>query len=144
MRTRKYRLMTTLERLNNRATRAALRHGFAPPWFALLETTGRRTGQPRHTPVGAGMRPGDKVFWIVAAHGDQSDYVRNIKKEPRVRVKLRGRWYPGVATLLPDDDTDARSRTLPHKWDAALGRAMASRPLTIRIDLDDPERGGTT
>jgi deazaflavin-dependent oxidoreductase (nitroreductase family) len=136
MRTRKYRVMTTMERLNNRITRAALRHGFGPRWFALLETTGRRSGRPRHTPVGAGMRPGDKVFWLVAAHGEQSDYVRNIKSDPRVRVKLRGRWYAGTATLLPDDDADARSRTLPYKWDAALGRAMASQPLTIRIDLD--------
>ena len=136
VRSRKYRVITTLERVNNRLTRAALRHGFAPRAFALLETVGRRSGQPRHTPVGAGMRPGEKVFWLVAAHGEQSDYVRNIKVDPRVRVKFRGRWLAGTATLLPDDDTEARSRTLPYRWDAALGRVMASRPLTIRIDLD--------
>jgi deazaflavin-dependent oxidoreductase (nitroreductase family) len=136
MRTRKYRVITALERLNNRLTRAALRHGFAPPWFALLETTGRRSGQPRHTPVGVGMRPGDTVFWLIAAHGHQADYVRNITADPRVRVKWRGRWHPGAATLLPDDDTDARSRTLPVKWDAAFGRLIATTPLTVRIDLD--------
>jgi len=33
------------------------------------------------------------------------------------------------------------SRTLPHQWDAAIGRLMASAPLTIRIDLDPPEFG---
>jgi hypothetical protein len=38
--------------------------------------------------------------------------------------------------VLATDDAGARSRTLPHQWDAALGRLMASRPLTIRIDLD--------
>ncbi len=37
---------------------------------------------------------------------------------------------------LPDDDPIARSRTLPYRWDAAIGRLMASTPLTIRIDLD--------
>jgi len=37
---------------------------------------------------------------------------------------------------LPGDDTAARSRTLPYRWDAAIGRMMASAPLTIRIDLD--------
>lgn len=136
VRGRKYRVITTLERANNRLTRAALRHGFAPRAFALLETTGRHSGQPRHTPVGAGMRPGEKVFWLVAVHGEQSDYVRNIKADPRVRVKFRGRWLTGTATLLPDDDTEARSRTLPYRWDAAVGRLMASKPLTIRIDLD--------
>jgi len=134
-RTRKYRVVTTLERLNNRMTRAALRRGFSPPWYALLETTGRRSGLPRQTPVGVGMRRGDDVFWLIAAHGRQSDYVRNIEADPHVRVKWRNTWYPGVATFLPDDDTDARSRTLPVKWDAAFGRLIATTPLTIRIDL---------
>ena len=41
--------------------------------------------------------------------------------------------------MLPEDDAAARSRTLPHQWDAAIGRLMASAPLTIRIDLD-PDR----
>ena len=139
MRTRKYRVITTVERLNNRMTRFALLHGFGPPWFALLETTGRRSGRARYTPVGVGMRHGDSVFWLIAAHGTQSDYVRNIQKDPRVRVRWRNTWHPGVATLLPDDDVDSRSRTLPVKWDAAFGRAIASTPLTIRIDLRLPE-----
>jgi hypothetical protein len=63
--------MTTLERLNNRMVRYALRKGLAPKAFALLETTGRRSGLPRHTPVGNGLS-GD-VFWLVAAHGRQAE-----------------------------------------------------------------------
>ncbi len=134
MRTRKYRVIVALERANNRITRAMLRRGWSPPWFALLETTGRRSGEPRQTPVGNGLR--GETFWLVAAHGAQSDYVRNIQHNARVRVKIRDRWLSGTATLLPDDDTTARSRTLPYRWDAAIGRAMATTPMTIRIDLD--------
>jgi hypothetical protein len=37
---------------------------------------------------------------------------------------------------LPGDDALARSRRLPSQWDAAIGRMMASAPLSIRIDLD--------
>jgi hypothetical protein len=51
-------------------------------------------------------------------------------------VKADGAWRSGTAVVLPDDDALARSRTLPHQWDAAIGRMMASAPLTIRIDLD--------
>lgn len=134
MRSRKYRIMTTLEQGSNRLIRLALRAGFAPRTFALLETTGRRTGLARHTPVGNGL-DGD-TFWLVAVHGTQSDYVRNLQANPRVRVKSGGAWRAGTATVLPGDDAVARSRTLPHQWDAAIGRAMASAPLTIRIDLD--------
>jgi F420H(2)-dependent quinone reductase len=73
MRSRKYRVVTTLEQASNRLIRSALRAGFAPRAFALLETTGRRTGLARHTPVGNGL-DGD-TFWLVAAHGMQADYV---------------------------------------------------------------------
>jgi deazaflavin-dependent oxidoreductase (nitroreductase family) len=134
MRSRKYRIVTTVERLNNRLTRFALRKGIAPRAFALLETTGRRTGLPRHTPVGNGSA-GD-TFWLIAAHGTQADFVRNIQAHPAVRVKVGPAWRTGTAVVLPEDDAAARSRTLPYQWDAALGRLMASSPLTIRIDLD--------
>ena len=134
VRTRKYRIITTMERLNNRLTRWSLRRGIGLPAFALLETTGRRSGRARHTPVGNGAA-GD-TFWLIAAHGDQADYVRNMRADPRVRVKIRRRWRSGTATFLPDDDVDARSRTLPYQWDARFGRVIATTPMTIRIDLD--------
>ena len=138
VRSRKYRVVTALERGSNRLTRWALRAGLAPRAFALLETTGRRTGLARHTPVGNGLS-GD-TFWLVAAHGTQADYVRNLQAEPRVRVKAGGTWRAGTAVVLPGDDPAARSRMLPSRWDAAIGRMMASAPLTIRIDLDpEPE-----
>ena len=134
MRSRKYRVVTTLERGSNWLIRGALRAGVAPRAFALLETTGRRSGLPRYTPVGNGLA--GSTFWLVAAHGTQADYVRNLQAQPRVRVKARGAWRTGTAMVLPDDDPVARSRTLPFQWDAAIGRMMASAPLTIRIDLD--------
>lgn len=134
MRSRKYRVVTTLERGSNRLIRFALRAGIAPRAFALLETTGRRSGMARHTPVGNGLA-GD-TFWLVAAHGTQADYVRNLQAEPRARVKVGGAWRAGTAAILPEDDSAARSRQLPYQWDAAIGRMMASAPLTIRIDLD--------
>ncbi len=127
-------MITTIERPNNRLWRFLLMHGVAPRAFALLETTGRRTGSRRYTPVGNGLVR--DTFWLVAAHGLQADYVQNLEAKPRVRVKIGRQWRNGTAVVLPDDDPAARSRTLPYQWDAAIGRAMASAPLTIRIDLD--------
>jgi deazaflavin-dependent oxidoreductase (nitroreductase family) len=129
-------MVTTIERPNNRFWQFLLLHRFAPRAFALLETTGRRTGARRYTPVANGLT--DSTFWLVAAHGTQADYVRNLQANPQVRVKIGHRWRSGTAVLLPDDDPAARSRTLPYQWDAAIGRAMASAPLTIGIGLDPP------
>ena len=111
-----------------------LRYGLGPRAFALLETVGRRTGQPRQTCVGKGLI--GHTFWVIAAHGWQADWVRNISKEPRVRVLVNRRWRRGTASLMPEDDSEQRSRTLPFRWDAAVGRAIATTPLTVRIDLE--------
>ena len=61
--------------------------GLTPPGYALLETTGRKTGSPRRTPVGDGRL--GKEFWTVAEHGMKAGYVCNIAGTPRVRLKLR-------------------------------------------------------
>src|SRR3954454_8827610 len=97
-------------RLLNPLMRAALEAGLVPRGWALLETTGRRSGQPRRVPVGDGLRGAQ--FWIVAEHGRSADYVRNIERDARVRVYVRRRWRTGTAHILPDDDPRRRLRML--------------------------------
>ena len=140
-RTRKYKILRVLLWGGNRVTRWQLRRGLAPRAFALLETVGRSTGRPRQTCVGNGLI-GD-TFWVIAAHGQQADWVRNITKEPRVRVLVNRRWRNGTATVMPEDDPGKRSLTLPYRWDAAVGRAIATTPLTVRVDLQPrADQGG--
>lgn len=98
----------------------------------MLETTGRTSGLPRRTAVGG--RVIDDAFWLVSEHGTESDYVKNIKADPAVRVRLHGRWRTGTAHLLPDDDAVARLASLP-QLNSAVVRVMGSDLLTIRIDL---------
>jgi deazaflavin-dependent oxidoreductase (nitroreductase family) len=104
------------------------------PWQTLLETTGRKSGQPQRTPLG-GRLVGNQ-FWLVSEFGDQSDYVRNIQANPRVRLRLGGRWRSGTANLMPDDDADARLRELP-KMNSFGVRSFGTNLLTVRFDLDD-------
>ncbi|WP_374105748.1 nitroreductase/quinone reductase family protein [Streptomyces sp. AC495_CC817] len=104
------------------------------PFQTVLETTGRTSGLPRRTPIG-GRRVGDS-FWLVSEYGDASHYIRNIKADPSVRVRIRGRWHTGTAHLLPDDDPITRLRTLPRLNSTAV-RVLGSRLLTVRVDLRD-------
>jgi len=113
--------------------------GFVP-WYALLETRGRVSGRPRRTPVGDGLR-GD-VFWIVSDHGLASGYVKNIQRDPRVRVRTHGRWRSGIATLLPDDDPVARQQVLGLGANALFVRLVGTTLLTVRIALE-PAPGTT-
>ena len=120
-------------RLVNPVMRRLLEWGLAPRTHALLETTGRRSGLPRQVPVGNGLRGGQ--FWIVTEHGYAADYVKNIQKDPRVRVKVGRTWREGIAHLLPDDDVDARLRFLRRPVNDAIVRLIGTEQLTIRIDL---------
>jgi deazaflavin-dependent oxidoreductase (nitroreductase family) len=103
------------------------------PWWALLETTGRKTGQPWRNPVGNGL-DGD-TFWIVAEHGHQAGYVKNLKTDPHVRIRVGGRWRNGVAHILEDDDPRARQNTL-RSFNAVFVRLMGTQLLTVRVDLE--------
>lgn len=145
----KLHLVRTIQRyLLNPLFRLLLSLGVLPLGLALLETSGRRSGQPRRTPVGEGLE-GD-TFWIVAEHGRRANYVRNIQANPQVRVKVRRGWWPawhsGTATILDDDDPHARQRQLCRRHplraiNAALVRAWGIDLVTIRIDLTaEPRR----
>jgi deazaflavin-dependent oxidoreductase (nitroreductase family) len=104
------------------------------PFQTLLETTGRKSGEPRRTPLG-GQLVGDQ-FWFVSEFGEQSQYVRNIQANPRVRVRLRGKWRSGTAQLMPDDDPHARLRD-QSQVNAFGVRTFGNNLLTIRVDLTD-------
>ncbi len=103
--------------------------------LVVLETIGRSSGLPRHTPVG-GRRTG-QTFWMVSEFGHQSNYVRNLEANPRVRLQLDGAWLSGTAAVVEGDDARARMRSLGW-FNSLLVRQIGNELLSIRVDLDDP------
>ncbi len=130
-------------RLVNPLVRRAVFAGRMGGTYAVLETTGRRSGATRRTPVANGLE-GD-TFWLISAHGPHAHYFQNLLAQPRVRVGLadrgRLRWRPGTAHPLPDDDARGRHRELARGrlgyWlDGFLLRGTATALTTVQIDLD--------
>ena len=105
------------------------------PGVALLETTGRKSGQARRAPVSNGFDPTTNTFWIVAEMGRKAAYVRNIEAEPRVRIRVRGRWRSGFAHVLDAEDAHARLRSLS-RLNASGVRALGTDLLVVRVDLE--------
>src|SRR5260370_41655530 len=129
----------------NPLVRWAFRVGIPDPGDALLETIGRRSRQPRVTPVCDGLE-GD-TFWLLSQRGRAADWVRNIAANPRVRVKVRSgpraSWTGGTAHILDSDDGRDRQKTLSRgnvarRLCLCTSGALATDPLTIRIDLGPP------
>jgi deazaflavin-dependent oxidoreductase (nitroreductase family) len=126
-------------RLRDRLARAAVNAGLLDRSTALLETIGRKSGQPRVTPVTNGLD--GEVFWIVTEHGRRANYVRNIEANARVRVKADGKWRAGTARILDGEDPQARldwivERNPRARANAGIVRKDATELLVIQIDLD--------
>jgi deazaflavin-dependent oxidoreductase (nitroreductase family) len=130
----KLRLVRALQRhVLNPPIKLLFGLGIVPPGYALLETVGRRSGQPRQTPVGDGLI--GETFWIVAEHGLRAAYVRNLQAHPRVRVQVRRQrqtvWRTGIAEVVHDDDPRQRQRelartSLSRRLNAFVVRAMGT------------------
>jgi deazaflavin-dependent oxidoreductase (nitroreductase family) len=91
----------------------AMRFAGIAPWWVILETTGRKSGQPRRFPLAKGPIDGD-VYWLVAVHGRRADFVRNIEASGRVRLRHKGRWRSGdamIEAMTPEMRARASTRT---------------------------------
>jgi deazaflavin-dependent oxidoreductase (nitroreductase family) len=142
----KRHLVRTFEKyVQNPPIKLALWLGVPNPVLALLETTGRRTRKPRRVPVIKGLL-GD-TFWIVAEHGHHAGYVRNLKANPDVRIRVGRRWLRGTAHVLDDDDALARARWMAdrlgrwHLFDELAARVFGTEPVTVRVDLSHDQAG---
>jgi deazaflavin-dependent oxidoreductase (nitroreductase family) len=101
------------------------------PWWVLLETTGRRSGERRTTPLARGPVEGD-VVWLNSVHGRRASWVRNIEATPEVRIKLTGRWHEGRATVQDwEGAIDARFNAYARSGPKTLG----IDPALVRVEL---------
>jgi deazaflavin-dependent oxidoreductase (nitroreductase family) len=71
----------------------------APGWV-LLTTTGRRTGLPREVLLPCERFAGGLI--VISTYGERSDWMRNLRREPRVRVTAAGWIVPARAEIVED------------------------------------------
>jgi len=104
--------------------------GYAP-WWVLVETTGRRTGKPRRTPL-AGAPFDESTLSVLSVYGDTSAFAKNIRANPVVRIQRRGRWLGGTAELLdPTPETIAQLGRYA-RW---ILLRISSRPKIVRVTV---------
>ena len=72
-----------------------------PRGYGVLVTTGRKTGRMRRKCIRA-IVDADRVY-LVAIGGGHAAWVKNIRDDPRVRIRLGRQWFDGVAAELSDD-----------------------------------------
>lgn len=93
----------TLLRLLHLPPRLAYAIGLGPlmgRFVLLLTTTGRKSGRRRVTPLQ--YEEIDGAFYLGAALGEKSDWVRNIRANPQVEIRVKRRRFSGHADIIQD------------------------------------------
>ncbi len=78
--------------------------------FCNLETIGRVTGHP-HT-VEMWFAAAGQSLYLLAAGGERADWVRNLRCQPRVRVRIGGTTISATAEVVTDPAEDRQAREL--------------------------------
>lgn len=104
----------------------------------LLTTTGRKSGQPRVTPLQ--YEEIDGAVYVASARGVKADWYRNIVANPQVHVRVKSRRFAGTADPITDpahiaDFLEVRLQRHPRMIGAILQREGLSKTPT-RAELE--------
>ena len=102
----------------NRAVALLTRAGVSVAGSRVLEVRGRKSGEPRRTPVNLLTVDGGR--YLVAARG-HTHWVRNLRALGEGRLLVGRRAEPFTAEEIPDDDKPAILRPYLERWKWEVG-----------------------
>ena len=105
--------------------------------FCYLTTSGRITNSPHEIEIWFALR--GSTIYMLAGGRDRADWVKNLRRDPRVVVRVAGETYPGRAREAADGEEDELARRLlVEKYEGSPGRLAAWRrsALPVAVDLD--------
>jgi deazaflavin-dependent oxidoreductase (nitroreductase family) len=131
------RLLVPADRVVSRATRGrVVALGLVPS--LLLTTTGRRSGQPRSTPLV--YVPDGAAYLVVGSNWGRPNppaWALNLLADPAARVTLDGRAQPVDGRLLEGAERDRAWALLVARWpafDTYAARAGGRRLPVFRLE----------
>jgi deazaflavin-dependent oxidoreductase (nitroreductase family) len=102
----------------NRVVALSTRAGISVWGSRVLEVAGRKTGEPRRTPVNLLTYEGDR--YLVSPRG-HTQWVRNLRVSGRGRLLLGRHAEEFTAAELPEDERPPILRAYLKRWKAEVG-----------------------
>jgi len=101
------------------ATDGAEGHDWQGTTTLILTTRGRRSGQPRRTPL-IYQRHGDDVLVVASNGGSPAPpaWFLNIEADPEVGVQVRGDRYTASARVATPEEKPEMWKTMTATWPA--------------------------
>jgi deazaflavin-dependent oxidoreductase (nitroreductase family) len=133
----------------------ALDPALADEDYCYLTTIGRVSRKPREIEIWfalrggpAGPAPGGEgdTVYLLSGGGERSNWVKNLRRDARVSVRIAERAFPGRARVVADPAENARARELlvgkyAPRYSGSLDD-WRQRALPVAIDLLVPKGGG--
>lgn len=106
--------------------------------FCYLRTTGRVTGNPHTIEIWFALR--DHTAYLLAGGGDAADWVRNLRADPGVRLRIADKEFEARARVVEDPaEAQIARRLLYAKYQPGYGGDLADwrdAALPVAVDLD--------
>lgn len=76
--------------------------------YCYVTRTGRVSGRPHEVEIWFGVNNG--ALYLLSGGGENSDWVRNLRKNPLVTVRIGKHTFPGTARFELDAQEETRAR----------------------------------
>lgn len=102
-----------------------------------MTTTGRVTGRPHEIEIWFGVGPEGRTLYMLSG-SKRFDWVKNLRRDPRVTVRVAREWSEGRARVVEDPEEDELARRLlVEKYERSPGRLAkwGRTALPVAVDL---------
>jgi deazaflavin-dependent oxidoreductase (nitroreductase family) len=106
--------------------------------YCYLTTTGRVSGNPHEIEIWFGFK--DNTLYLLSGNMDKSDWVKNLRKNPAVTVRIADQTFNATARLVTDENEEMMARNMladkynERKANGSLGN-WARTALVVGIDV---------
>jgi deazaflavin-dependent oxidoreductase (nitroreductase family) len=105
--------------------------------FCYLTTTGRVSGRPHEIEIWFSLVPETRTLYMLSGGRDRSDWVRNLRRDPEVTIRIAGDELGGHARGVRDAEEDELARRLlVEKYESRPGSLANWRRSALPVAVD--------
>jgi deazaflavin-dependent oxidoreductase (nitroreductase family) len=110
--------------------------------FCYLTTMGRASGRPHEIEIWFAANAG--LVYLLSELGERSDWIRNLRKEPEVRLRIGSEAFRGQARIATPGEEDLLARRLIaakyedwHEGESLPDWTQTATPVVIKMREGD-------
>jgi deazaflavin-dependent oxidoreductase (nitroreductase family) len=104
--------------------------------FCYLTTTGRVTSTPHEIEIWFALGDSGRTLYLLSGGRDRSDWVKNLRHNPEVTVRIEGERFGGRARIAEDEEDDLARHLLVEKYERDPGSLANWRRTALPVAVD--------